>query len=262
MREHHKAVVEKLTEIFRDDSSCLALAIAGSVAKGLDVESSDVDFFAVFDDPTIKTKIEKKDYFIYRKDICDYPEGYADGKAIDLPFLRDAADHGSEAIRWAFEDAIVVFSRDPEIDDLVERIPEYPEHERKDKIGSFCGQVRAYRGFFANEAVKRSDSYLMAHTATSLALFGGRLILAHNRLLYPFHKWFLNQLEQAAEKPDNLIPLMKSLLAKPSLETIHAFGDAVLNFTEWDEPPEGWVVRFFEDVEWTWRNGKPALADW
>jgi hypothetical protein len=35
----------------------------------------------------------------------------------------------------------------------------------------------------------------------------------------------------------------------------------VVGFTDWPKPQEGWPSRFMTDVEWTWRVGRPALAD-
>ncbi len=93
-------------------------------------------------------------------------------------------------------------------------------------------------------------------------LFGGRLILAHNRRLYPYHKWFLRTLHDAPEKPSDLMALIDRLLNEPSKANADRFCDAILNFTAWPQPPEGWPARFMIDTEWAWRYDKAALADW
>jgi proline dehydrogenase len=64
------------------------------------------------------------------------------------------------------------------------------------------------------------------------------------------------------EKPDNLMELIDQLLNEPDKATADRFCEAILNFTTWDAPPEGWPARFMADTEWAWRTGKAAVADW
>ena len=56
-----------------------------------------------------------------------------------------------------------------------------------------------------SEAIKRNDKYLLTRAVGDLVLYGGRLILAHNEVLYPYHKFLMTELERAPEKPDDLI---------------------------------------------------------
>jgi hypothetical protein len=46
------------------------------------------------------------------------------------------------------------------------------------------------------EALKRNAAYLTAHVVAGLVLFGSRLILARNRILYPYHKWLMNEFKR------------------------------------------------------------------
>nr|AIF26559.1 hypothetical protein [uncultured bacterium fosmid pJB45G2] len=121
------------------------------------------------------------------KKICDYEGGYIDGKIIDLRFLELAAERGSEPTRYSFVGSKAWFSRIPDLDALLGRIPVYPEANRDRNIRDFFAQIVLYGFFFAEEAVKKNNPYLLAHSASQLVLFGGRLILAHNRLLFPCH---------------------------------------------------------------------------
>jgi hypothetical protein len=205
--------------------------------------------------------VSANQFHYFNPDLCDYPGGYVDGKIVDLAFLVDVAEHGSEPARAAFVGAWIAYSRLPDLDELLRRIPVYPEHERQEKIRSFYAQLEALH-WYVGEAEKRRDPYLMAHVVADLVLFGGRLILAHNRVLYPYHKWFVTVLSAAPAKPDNLIALAERLLAEPNKAHAEAFYDAVASFTDWDKPPEGWPVRFMHDSEWTWRNGRSPIADW
>jgi hypothetical protein len=52
-----------------------------------------------------------------------------------------------------------------------------------------------------------------------------------------------------------MLGLADQLLAAPSKLLAEQFSQCVLNFTDWEKPPEGWPARFMEDSEWTWRKG-------
>ena len=262
MLPHHQLAIDRLTAHFQADMAFLALIIGGSIVKGLARPDSDVDFMLVATPAEYARRVQENAFQYFSLDFTSYQGGYADGKVIDMAFLRDAADHGSEPARSAFDRAIVAFTRDPEIIDLVARIPAYPEYNYSMKIKAFYAQVQAFQ-WFVGEAEKRGDAYLMTHAVAQLVLFGGRMILAHNRILYPYHKWFMTMLNRAPNKPANVMMLIDDLLAHPSKVRADAFCECVLSFTEWDIPTEGWPVRFMHDSEWTWRNSShPPLADW
>ncbi|HEX2907516.1 MAG TPA: nucleotidyltransferase domain-containing protein [Phototrophicaceae bacterium] len=260
MFENHQRAIQKLTALFQDDPAFLALIIGGSIAKGLAKEESDVDFMLVATDEEFARRAPLNQLQYFSLDLTDYPGGYVDGKIINLDFLREVADHGSEPARWAFTGTIIVYSRVPELADLLHQITIYPERERAQKMQSFHAQIQGLR-WFAAEAEKRGDVYLMAHAAADLVLFSARLILAHNRVLYPFHKWLMTELRRVQDKPENVVELAEALLTQPSRAAAEQFADLVLNFADWEAPPEGWGMRFMTDVEWAWRTGRPAIED-
>ena len=166
----------------------------------------------------------------YATDLCDYPGGYVDGKIVNVAFLEEVADRGSEPARAAFEKVIVAYSHLPQLDDLLRRITAYPEARHAEKIRSFYAQLLAMQ-WYVGEAEKRNNRYLMMHVVSDLVLFGGRLILAHNRMLYPYHKWFLRALQDAPQKPDDLMALIDQLLNEPNKANGDRFCEAILNFT-------------------------------
>lgn len=260
MREHHQRTVDRLVTHFQDDPAFLALIVGGSIARGWEKEDSDVDILLLASDAEYARRLPGKDFNYFTLDFCDYPGGYVDGKILNLAFLREVADHGSEPARAAFKGAILAHSRLPELADLLNKIPVYPEAVRNARIQSFYAQVQAML-WYVGEAEKRKDAYLLRKMSADLVLFGGRLILAHNRILFPFHKWFMKELEQAPEKPENMLALAEALLANPGKETAEAFARPVLEFSPWEMPAEGWPGRFMEDTEWPWRRGWTPIAE-
>ncbi len=94
-----------------------------------------------------------------------------------------------------------------------------------------------------------------------LALFGGRLILTHNELLYPYHKWLLAQLARAPQRPDGLMTALAELQAARSAGTVEGFYELVRDFQPWPTPPGGWPAQFMRDSELNWLAGAPPIDD-
>ena len=111
------------------------------------------------------------------------------------------------------------------------------------------------------EAEKRNDPYLMTQAVGNLVLFGGRLILAHNKILYPYHKWFMYELRRAPEKPENFMEMIDDLLKSPTKDKAVAFRESLTAFHDWGVRYDEAVVRFMQDSEWNWRTHTPPLAD-
>jgi predicted nucleotidyltransferase len=261
MREQHQQVVDRLVQKFKDDPNYQALIIGGSVAKQREQDNSDVDILLVATDEDFARRMQTRDVWYVDHSLSDYPGVYVDGKIIDLKFLEDAAERGSEPARAAFVGAFVAFSHIAGLEDLIARIPVYQEQEQAEKIEAFYSEVMLLT-WFVGEAEKRNDAYLMTEAIANLVLFGGRLILAHNKILYPYHKWFMYELRRAPDKPAGFIEMIEDLLKQPTQEKANAFRDSISAFRDWGVDPNLVVVRFMEDNEWRWRTGLPPLADW
>ena len=261
MFAHHQRTIDRLAERFAPDQRFMALLIAGSIAHGWAREDSDVDILLLATDEEYARREPANDLTYFTTELCDYPGGYVDGKIISRAFLEEVADRGSEPARSAFRGVTIVWTRDPELAALLRRIPVYPDDEiRGERIRSFHAQLLVLQ-WYAGEVEKRGDAYLMAHVAADLVLFGGRMILAHNRILYPYHKWLTRALRGAPEKPACLFERIDDLLAHPRRETVDAFCKCVLEFTDWEVDPKTWPARFMHDTEWAWRRGQAAIGD-
>jgi hypothetical protein len=258
---HHQHTIERLIDRFKDDPHFLAMLIGGSLVKGYGSADSDVDFVLIATDEEFARRQAERTLTYYTTELCDYAGGYVDGKIVNVAFLEEVAERGSEPARSAFESVIVAYSQVPQLADLLQRITAYPEAGHAEKVRSFYAQLLAMQ-WYVGEAEKRDNKYLMMHVVSELVLFGGRLILAHNRMLYPYHKWFLRRLQDAPDKPINVMTLIDRLLSEPNKTNADRFCETILNFTAWETPPEGWPARFMEDTEWAWRRGGAAVGDW
>jgi hypothetical protein len=195
---HHQSTVDRLTDHFKADPNFTALIIGGSVAKGYARPDSDVDFYVVATDEEYAAANRQPVSVVFLGD-GGLRGGYVDGKIVDLAFLRDVAEKGSDPARAAFVGAFSPYSELPELPGLLERILTYPEAQREERLISFYAQIEALK-WYVGEAEKRADPYLMMQMASELALYGGRMILAYNRVLYPYHKWFTRVLEETENK--------------------------------------------------------------
>jgi hypothetical protein len=57
-------------------------------------------------------------------------------------------------------------------------------------------------GLCLGEAEARGNHDLLSRTAAELLYYAGRMLLAHNVMLYPSHKWFMDDLRAARKMPE------------------------------------------------------------
>ncbi|MDR6551877.1 hypothetical protein [Paenibacillus qinlingensis] len=261
LRQHHQEVIDRLTNELINDNRYLALIVGGSIVKGWEQENSDVDIFLVCTNEEFQRRKENQEFHYFRTDLCNYPGGYVDGWVVDLDYMKQVASIGNEPSRSAFTDVIIAFSHTPEIPELVNRIIEYPIAEQLHRVQTFYAHFEALR-WNVSEALKRDDQYYLKWAISDLVLYGGRMILAHNKILYPYHKWFMKTLDNASDKPENLMECIFQLLQDPSAANVKAFCECILNFRKWESPPEGWPSAFRVESEWHWMRGCAPVKDW
>jgi hypothetical protein len=261
LQPHHLQVIERLKAKFKDDPRYLALLVGGSLVKGWGEVNSDVDIMLIATEEEYERCAASGVFWYYNTEMCDYPGGYVDGKVLNLHFLRDVAQKGSEPARAAFINVFAAFSHLPELDDLLKRIPVYQEAEREEKMLAFYSQVQMFN-WFVKEAEQKKSVYLMAHATSGMVFYAARLLLAYNRILYPYHKWLMRAVEGAPDKPENFLELAEKLLKEGSAANARALWECITSFREWNIPYERGVVRFIQDAEWNWRDGRAPLQDW
>lgn len=262
IQTHHQRVIDRLVERFVNDPRFEAVIIAGSVMTGRAREASDIDIFLVATPKEWAHREPAHDIFYYTEELSDYPGGYVDGKIVDITFLRDTAERGSEPLRAAFQDAMPICSRNPEIVELLPRISVYPTEEQAVKMSAFYSQVVVLCDYITPDYATRNGVYVVAQAAAQMAHYGGRLLLAYNKSLYPGLKWFTRVLTEVPDKPADFLPLMEALMTEPTQANARAFRDCIIGFRDWGLTFPQAIVRFIEDVEWHWRRGNPYVFNW
>lgn len=260
VQQHHRDVIERWAAAAADDEEVLALVVAGSLTKGYGAADSDVDGFVVVTDDAFSRRRNSGALTFFSSELCDYEGGYVDAKYVDRAFLEAVVERGSEPARSAFVGAIVAWSSDPSIEALVHAATTYPEAGVEQRMTRFLAQVQTAQ-WYVGEAGKRDDPYLAGWAASRLALFACRLVLAHNRVLYPYHKWLLRTVGDVPDRPDDFVDLVRALAVERTPAAAESVVLSLLSFREWPQASVGWSTQFMLDSEWNWLGGEPPIDD-
>lgn len=260
MYPHHAQTIQNVKDHFERDANVLALLLSGSIAHGFHNENSDVDILIFLNEESYQEHVETGQVTFFNTELVTYEGGYVDGKYLSPSFVQRVREQGSEPARFAFEGARVLFSRIPGFEEEVFRVAEYPLAEKAIRIQRFHAQLEAWY-WYCGEALKRGNRYLLTTAVSKLILFGGRLILAHNEMLYPYHKWFLKVLEKAKDRPAKLMNDIQTLTDSPTMENVETFYQTIKTFHPWSENPYGWGAQFMLDSELNWMDGKTPIDD-
>ena len=259
MRPHHQKAIENFTEIIRNDPNFIGLIIGGSIVKGYERDDSDIDVILIATDEEFQKRKRRSKFGYFNDRACTYQGGYIDGKVVNLNYLKTVAERGSEPAREAFKDAYIAYSKIPDLENILDKIPVYQKDEQSEKVKKFYSQFQvAY--WYCQEAIKLNNMYLLTRAISDLILYGGRLILAHNEVLYPYHKWFMRVLSEVRDKPGDLMIQINNLLEKKDIESINNFYNGIRTFRKWDTKVNPFV-QFMLDTELAWINGKSYIGD-
>ncbi|HEX2944421.1 MAG TPA: nucleotidyltransferase domain-containing protein [Clostridia bacterium] len=257
---HQEETLKNASEKLKTRDDVLGLLVAGSVAHGFASETSDVDIMILISDENYNARLKSGEMTYYETESSTYKGGYVDGKYICKGFMKKVAESGSEPARFAFDGSKVVFSKIEGIEELIEKIVRYPVERKQENIKRFRGQLEAWR-WYCNEALSKSNEYLLNLAISNLVLFGGRMLLANNETLYPYHKWFLKVLESMENKPENIMKLIENIYASKDAASVDAFYKSVTDFVPFEMDGFNWPNQFARDTELTWMSGWTQVSD-
>ncbi|MEM6749816.1 MAG: nucleotidyltransferase domain-containing protein [Planctomycetota bacterium] len=263
MWPHHQQAVESLLPTLDDDPDALALILGGSLARGRGRADSDLDGYIVLTDHAMARRIERDDLVDTTKSHhCQYEGGYFDLKCVTRAILEQAVEEASEPFRASLVGVNIAWTRQGEapLDDLVARIAAYPEAGHAKKVLHLACVLEGTK-WFALEAEKREDAYLTLWAAQRAVLFASRLILAHNRVLFPYHKWLTRAVAECPDKPDGIDDAIQAASREPCRANTHVVCDLAMHFQDWGKHPVGWWNPFITEVEWAWRWGPTPIED-
>lgn len=258
--DHHRQSVLNLRDEFINDPSVQALILGGSICHGYGRKDSDIDCMFLIDAQAYEARRKDNAVCYFTTHLTQYEGGYVDGKYQCLDYLKMVAERGPEPSRYAYKDAKIIFSRIDGLPGFLQRVSAYPEEGRENRIIRFHAQLDGMR-WFVGEGIKRDDRFTVQWASVNMALFGSRMLLAHNRVLFPCQKTMTHELRRCAELPDGIFDKMEELLAHPSEQSAESYYRAIKDWRQWEQAEGGWPDVFMRDAELKWLNGTPSVAE-
>ena len=259
MQDHHRRAAEKAVARLREEPDVRLVLLAGSIAKGQERADSDVDLIAVTTDEGYAERLDRGAAAFLWTDLADWAGGYVEGRYLSRGFVLAAAERGSEPTRWSFTGVSPLWGEDAEVLQALPCIPRYPEETREKRLDAFFAQLTLCHHYFWKEGVRRCDPYLKAWAQVQIVLFAGRLVLAHDRVLFPNQKRLMEALATCPSKPPNFEWLAERVLAGdlPAGEELYGAIRTLIGPREADL-----ISRFEQDVEMSWFTGAHDVAEW
>ncbi len=101
----------------------------------------------------------------------------------------------------------------------------------------------------------------MSLAAQKLILFGCRIILNENEMLYPFHKWLIARTREAKKKPEGFDAIIEKLASQPDYEAARELAELLLGFLGLEEKKVDWPNQFMADSELNWLYKQTPVDD-
>lgn len=193
-------------------------------------------------------------------DICTYEQGYIDCKVTHIDSIKIVAERGSDPARYAYKDCTILYSEIDILPELLNQITMYPNDKIDERRRRFASQILAWKWYYS-EGVKKQNNYLLFLAVQKIVLFSCRIVLNENRLLYPYHKWMLSEVNKAEHKPIDFNKRINKLLEKHNSETVDNFCLDVLNYIGFNEQSVDWPNYFLKDNELNWIEHEPPVDD-
>jgi len=259
---HHVDTVRRTIAHFEGAHEVQALLLGGSLVHGYAGEHSDVDIVIVVDEAEFARREAVPALTFLSHELATYEGGYVDGKFVSTGFLAAVAARGSDATRWGYDNARILFSRVPELEAVLGEITAFPRAEGRERRTRFAAQLLAWRWYF-EQGWEKGDPYLRGVSLNRVVLYACRLILNLNEQLYPFHKWLLRVTADAENRPPQLMDDIQALYADPTLDRVNALVDVTLAHCDIDREAadRDWGAWFVRDTELSWMAGSASVDD-
>ena len=227
MNKNQKDTIKRVISRAKMDESIIALILCGSLAKGTETNSSDVDLFVVVTDERFNKERVKKNLF-WGTDL-DSPEFEVevDGKIIPKDFLKKAWQDGNESIKCTISTAKVIYSIDDEIEELLADKVSLSQNEQTENIRKFYSLMKSSRYSAENDL----DNLLFVNKCIyDTIYYACRMILAYNGVLFPCVKHFYNELRNCEKIPGDFFVLMDDVLRSYSIEKLDEFYNRIVGY--------------------------------
>ncbi len=261
MYQHHKDSLENMKKYFME-KDVIALVFGGSVAKGNERPDSDLDAMVVVSDEIYKEKKETNSTAETISGFCTYEGGYFDIKYMTKGFLQEAAEKGSEPARNAFVKAQVLFSHDPEIEEIVAKIPVFQKSEKEEKMMSFYADFWLNYYYFMKSCP--IDGYMKLHAINEIIYSLYRIILQENEILFAGNRRLEEQVTEISHQTAELTELGKRLAQTQEMNDADAFVQKFQEISSYVPTKDISKIlsTYTKDFEQWWRVSRPNINEW
>lgn len=262
MYQHHKDSIQNLINYFSDRDEIIALVLDGSVAKGTCRPDSDIDGIVIVTEAYYQERKEANILSEVVQGHCTYEGGYFDLKYFTKEIITIAAEKAGEPIRSAFIGSRVLFTRDPEIPDIIAKIPVFQDNEAHEKMMVFCANLALNSGYYWG--LREESKYLKYHIAAQIVYCCYRIILQENRILFPCNRSLEKAVLDAPNHPGNIVELANIFLDRMDDESLNTLLHTTKSWMKFKEPEQFNVLltKFTEYYEQWWLNPKPMVSEW
>jgi len=249
--KHHEESIEIMIKHYRENPEIKALFLTGSVATGTERPNSDIDGVAVV----------SPEYYLQKKESgmtiescwgkCTYEGGYFDIHYKTKQDLMHIAESGTEPMRNMFSCARTLFCNEPDLPELVSRIPVFQKAEAAEKqLRYYCTFKQSYSYYWK---ICKPEGFARIHTAGGMLFCLYRLILLENEILFPSIRKLEATVKRAANKPEMIIEkchkFIRNLSDEDALELINSYE----GWTSYDYPKDFQFIANNFDDPYEWR---------
>ncbi|MFV0344449.1 MAG: nucleotidyltransferase domain-containing protein [Anaerocolumna sp.] len=262
MHKHHEESIQNLVKYFSNREEIIAVILGGSVAKGMERIDSDIDAMIIVTPEYYAIREKENTVTECITGLCTYEEGYFDLKYYTKEFIKVAAIKGSEPARNAYLGAYPLFTKDPEITEIVAAIPVFQEKEMEEKLLSFYSSLSLHYEYFW--PLSKENAYMKIRTAAEIVYCCYRIILQENKILFPCNRRLEEYVDKAPNKPEGIINLGTEFLKNLEDEDLNKFVNATKSWMSYVPPKNDNEVLtcYVRDYELWWKNPRPLVNEW
>lgn len=264
MLKHHEDSLKIMCDYFREQPGVIALIFHGSVAKGKERPDSDLDAIVILTDEQWEKQRAEHRLAEAITGKCTYPEGYFDVKYKTVNDLIAVAERGSEPTQATYIGSRVMFSDDPRVPELVEKIAVFDRGAREKKMLTFYSNMLFNKGYFMG-CLREDDCYMKYHVISELIYSVYRMILQENEVLFSCNRRLEQQVADCPNKPENIIDMARAMTENFSQESVNAFCDCYMNWTKYPHCTDWGVIHtHYVDMyeEWWKLGGAKFINEW
>jgi predicted nucleotidyltransferase len=240
MYKHHEESIKKMIDHYRENKAIKALFLIGSIATETERPDSDIDAVAIVSMAYYKQKKSKKELEEVYYGKCTYKGGYFNIHYMTHENLKKIVEKGTEQERNMFFCSKLLFCDDPNLPQLIAKIPIFPKSETASKQFKFYCTLKMFYNYYWKNC--KPQGYSRIHIMDAMIYNLYRLILLENEILFPSMRKLEEYVESAPNKPNDIIKKCRRFMQTLSNEDCIAIVESYEFWTSYDYPKDHNII--------------------